>query len=429
MGWTEVERNASSQEQRARDLAASAATASRPPDIEAFYPELHQEPVNGAFSNTMGSLLLPDVLTSPRVLVDLYDWEDPTGLIKTYGVDLDFLVKLRDKGHVILCANLEPERYQRRSWLHDLVADPRTIFRSVRSPYYFEAHQPGFVTARQELKARILQHLSGRPEREVEELCKMANAAYAPTAAEDLANTLSLWGMRVRVTASEFADEILRRLPEKPEEVVLDLRQLHLLAATPISAGLGGYVRLDEEKLQSYFPDPVPAELLAHDELTRLQQLNEFLTRLVFDVSPVDLNSEAYWQRLPERDKEKILEILENRRDREEALHAEAVLRRHIVERGHKDWSEKEIKEYAHRLVSRVDLLGPAADLGVMLTAFGFLWARGAGEAGSTGGAVVVFLLRRLLGNKLIGAPVRRLVEFAIPKIRVARFIRRHHRR
>lgn len=425
MAWADVERNASCQEQQARKVAKREAQG-EPPDIEAFYPELHSEPVNGAFSNTTGSLLLPDLLTSPRVLVDLYDWENPSGIIKTYGIDLDFLVRLRDGEHIILCANLEPERYRDRPWLHDLLADARTIFRSLRSPYYFEAHHPGFLGARDDLRARLLRHLARRPEREIKSLCKIANAAYAPAAPEELANMLSLWGMRVKVTVPEFADEIVRRLPEKPEDVLLDLRQLHFLAATPISAGLGGYVRIYEDKLQSYFPEAVSGELLAHEEVTRLRQLNDFLIRLVFDLSPVDLKNEGYWQRLSQRDKEHILEVLENRQDREEALQAESILRRHIAEHGHKDWSEQEIKKYADRLVSRVETLGSVADLGITLAAFSFLWLRGAGGTGSVGGAAVVFLLRRLLGNRLSGAPVHRLIEFAIPKIRVARFIRRH---
>lgn len=135
MAWTDVLTNAYDQENHARHTATRQGVT-----MEDFYTELHTPPISGAFPNTLGSHLIPDLLTSPCVVADIHDWPDPSGLIATYGVDLKFLLTLRDKGHVVLCANQLPERYENRPWLHDVLADKRTIFRSVRTPMFFHSH-------------------------------------------------------------------------------------------------------------------------------------------------------------------------------------------------------------------------------------------------------------------------------------------------
>jgi len=64
MGFQEVEDNANRQYSAYREINSD--------NIAAFFPELHTGPVEGVFSNTIGSHLLADVLTSHHVVVDLY---------------------------------------------------------------------------------------------------------------------------------------------------------------------------------------------------------------------------------------------------------------------------------------------------------------------------------------------------------------------
>ena len=138
-GWEEVKR-------RARDEAAFAkeTTEKGANEIEKFYPELLSPEGECSFTNTLGSYLIPDLLTSYGVIVDLYDWPTPESLIQIYGVDLDFLISLRDTGLVRLCANLPTERYKQCSWLFPLLADERTIYRSIRTPAFFSSIDPEF---------------------------------------------------------------------------------------------------------------------------------------------------------------------------------------------------------------------------------------------------------------------------------------------
>ena len=141
--------------ERQRGAAAATAAKTQKAEIEAFYPELHSKERGGLFTNTSGSLLIPELLTSPCVVVDLYDTPEEE-LVLRYRVDKKFLLTLRDLDRVVLSANADYERYEKHPWMHEILSDPRTIFRSVRTPQYFEALFPGIQEERERLQRSLV---------------------------------------------------------------------------------------------------------------------------------------------------------------------------------------------------------------------------------------------------------------------------------
>src|SRR4051812_30892122 len=99
--WSKVEEHARDEVAFSEEVANKGAK-----QIEAYYPELHPPSPDFSFTSTLGSYLIPDLLTSEKVVVDLYDWPTPEELIEVYGVDLPFLLSLREANLITICANL-----------------------------------------------------------------------------------------------------------------------------------------------------------------------------------------------------------------------------------------------------------------------------------------------------------------------------------
>ena len=70
--WKDVESRARQETAFAKETTDKNAT-----EIERFYPELYPSSGAVSFTNTLGSYLIPDLLTSQTVVVDLYDWPSP----------------------------------------------------------------------------------------------------------------------------------------------------------------------------------------------------------------------------------------------------------------------------------------------------------------------------------------------------------------
>lgn len=112
-------------------------------------------------------------------------------------------------------------------------------------------------------------------------------------------------------------------MTKAPEDVIPSLRLWHFLAVSPHSAALGGQARFEMENVLSRFQGPLEDSLLsqlAQYDLVRLKELNDYLTRLVFRLTPSDLSSANYWHNLSEFEKEEILAVLENREERIAAI-------------------------------------------------------------------------------------------------------------
>jgi hypothetical protein len=133
MSWIAVKNNAEGQARAFSSISADRKA------IEAYYPELHGPSVEGQFVSTSGGPLIADLITAPHVVVDVYKYHDEAELIARYGVDLEFLLELRNSNLITIAANADLEKYQECVWMHDLLADERTVFRSVRTPLYFKS--------------------------------------------------------------------------------------------------------------------------------------------------------------------------------------------------------------------------------------------------------------------------------------------------
>jgi hypothetical protein len=363
--WNSVLDNASHQDSCAQQRTSS--------NIEDFYPELHKSPVNGLFTNTIGSHLLGDVVGSPCVVVDIYDWNSPDDLIRVYGVDQDFLMKLRDHRHVILSANLSLERYERCTWLHPILGDKRTVFRSLRTPAFFQSRMPSMAVERTELRNRLLVYLDKLAPRDIQKFCRLTHAAHLPKSAEELANLLAIWATYVHALEPESALDVANGLAQEPQDLILSLRQWHLLAVTPYSGALGGYARVERTKILSYFPSTLKKNEVSDLEFVRLQNLNEYLSRIVLNTTASDLTSEQYWRSMTAYERDRLLDKIEDRTDREEALRAEATLRSYILRAGGEDWDYRDIDAYVSKLTKRVEKWDNVTDLGFITMAVLFI--------------------------------------------------------
>jgi hypothetical protein len=330
---------------------------------------------------------------------------------------------------VILSANQLPERYQNCTWLHDTLADKRTIFRSLRTPLFFQSHIPSLADKRSELKQKILAELNRRSQSEIASLCQMTRSAQLPNSGERLAELLSTWTIYLAAVAPEPSAEIEDRITTVPEEVISSLHLWHFLAVSPHSAALGGQARFEKDKVRSFFPDTLEDKLLgqlAHYDLVRLKELNEYLTRLVFKVTPNDLSSQKYWDNLSEYQKDKLLEILEDRKERIAAMEVEKTLRLHLAQSGDLDASREKIEEYVHGLRNRINQLGTLAESGLTISSTTFLFGGALLNKPSLiaiGG--LLGAAKRIMGTKLIAGPIRRISEFAIPTIQIVNFVKR----
>jgi len=136
--FSDVENNAQQQDRLFQDT--------RSPLIEDYYPELHQENAT-PFSCSISSNLIPDLITRRRILIDLGELPTEADLINRFGVNKAFLMELRKRKLVHIATNLDPGRHERNVWMHDILADKETIFKSTRTPRFFRARFPDTRTA------------------------------------------------------------------------------------------------------------------------------------------------------------------------------------------------------------------------------------------------------------------------------------------
>lgn len=415
MHWDDVLENANRQEEKGKYLAK---IQSRP--ISDFYGTLYGPSVNGNFVNQSGSNLLGDFLTAPHVVVDLYD-ESQQDFVKRYGIDLDLLLRLRDGGRATVCANLPPERYKKTAWLHDILADPNTIFRSVLTPQYFESQVPGFGESRNTFQEELEKKLKKRSRAEIDRLCELIEIVRPPRSEEELAQILSLWAKQVEAVAPDQGKEILHGILNRPEDTILSLRQWRLCTVSPISAGLGGTMRIPFETMGSYFPYDLSSDLVIDREFVRLQGLNEFLLDKRLSVAVTDITRQEYWSEMSDYDRKAIIESLMDKEKLSENMQVERNLRLEIAKSGGAEWTQHQIEEFVAGIERSIDAARTVIHIaykGFWATAFvcailGHSWV---GLAG--------------IGAQFVGNPIprdlkRRFLEFCLPRLQIVNFVRR----
>ncbi len=419
MAWKAVLDNASAQETAAKVLAASQSRT-----IEDFYPELHGPEIGGGFANTTGSHLIGDILTSPHVLLDLYDDPRQESLIRRYGADIDFILKLRNEGHITICANLPPERYETTEWLHGILADHRTIFRSVRTPWYFQSQSRDFMNIKNEREGRLSSWLSRRPSSEIDNLCDLMLAAHRPDSAAVLAQVLALWFTQIQsVLDPDAVNELVAEFEDKPDDAMRQLRQVRFLAVSPASAGLGGVLRAPIGQIRSLFPDTDLRDIVPEGDFARLNNINEYLVRKSTHLSTSDLTNERYWnEQLTQFRRDALWDVIADKSFRLQAMRAEQTLRVELAKMGSEDISLAAIDDYIEHVEKQRQWVSSSIDLAytASMAVLLFCGYRYVGAAG---------LAARALGNQMVRNITRQIAEIAFPKLQVVNFVNRAKRR
>lgn len=409
------------------DVQARAATETRFVDrlkgenirsIEAFYPELYEVPGHSAFTNTLGSDLIADVLTSRRVLVDLYAWPDEQGLIQTYGVDLQFLVRMRNAKLVRLCANLPVQRYRNCHWLYDTLADDGTIWRSVRTPGFFASMDPGFDRRRRDREESLYSHFSACPEA-LPVLFSLADPAHPPRTAAELAAVLSHWIERVVSFEPELAAPIIEDFEKYAHQRIPELKQVRRLVVSPYSAALGGTMKMWRHHWSSLFGEESVAEVLRED-LLRSRVLLSYLSETTLGLTLSDLSAEQTWQSITEATRCRILDFLIDAQARIDLIAAEEHIRTGLAAQGAQDPTRDDIRAYmaeAERTVNRLERIWDGAKIALPI-AFGAVnnsWLL----AVEVGGGL-------FCSKQLLGARAQAIVENLIGKVQIVRTLKRH---
>jgi len=422
--WDDVQENERSQQDKYRALLSTAGTVT----IEAFYPELH-DPAHpcgwaGEFCNNLSEgPLLPQLLTAPHVLVDLNAWPSQNGLIERYGVNLDFLLKLREEGFVQLAANLPAdERFEKCAWLHDVLADPRTIFRSVRTPLYFESLNPNAKGKEEELRDRLTHALQAMPEERLRRLVTLSRVTFPPGRPHELAKVLSIWAGRIVAMGRERGEQLMERLPVQPEEVIPELRRVSLFSHTPIAGGLGGGAPMMSGRLKSYFEDSgglwrAPAAVEA-----KFDAVSRFLSNQSLDVVPDDFSNVAYWTEVSQSKtkQDRLLDVLRDKDERKRASAFERALRRKISLSG-REYDIADIRNYVDNARQSVARSAKWTEVGVVSVCVGFpLLFTEAGVANS-----IITGLGAYWGCELFKEGVEKLLERTVPELQVVNYVRR----
>jgi hypothetical protein len=418
--FTDVLRNAEKQREHYSALNNGS-------EIEFYYPELHASDLGGFFTNTSGSLLIPDLVSSPHLVVDLYDFASEEALIARYGVDKAFLVSLRDAGHITVAANLLPDRYASGAWMHDILADPRTIFRSIRTPLYFEKQAPKTIGNQQKLAAALVAAIGSLSDDAFLRLVATAKIGVGPADRIGLAEQLAWRLARINALTRESStpidfdpDEIVR----SPDALPI-LNRDHFLIVSPISAGLGGTVRVSEESFRRMFSDADRVDVL-NSENVLLSRINAFLMRKRLELEASDLTGLEYWKfAMTQFGRREIIERLSRRGKRAQLMAAERNLRRRIAKMDNEVTLE-EVEAAVEDDSRRLAYWGPMLNAGYRLVYSGFCYqgykyaeGKGYGTLGATlGGAA-------FLAGEIVKAKAIKVVEFALPRIQVANCVRR----
>ncbi|MDY6990693.1 MAG: hypothetical protein SWQ30_21845 [Thermodesulfobacteriota bacterium] len=411
--WEDVERREHDEQTFANETADRGA-----PEIERFYPELHSSTEFPSFTNSLGSLLIPDLLTSQHVVVDLYDWPSPDHLIEIYGVDLQFLLALRDANLITVCANLPAHRYKKCSWMYPLLSDRRTIFRSVRTPAFIGALDRDFERRRSKRESDLVRHFQSLPGPEIERLCGAVPAAHPPTDAHALAAVLAQWVERVASFDRKISEELGDGIEHNVVERVPELRRIQRLIVSPYTAALGAMMKIERRRWVDLFGEESIETLLIEGHL-RLQSLNSSFSEVELRLDEVDLTSGNVWKAVRHVERQQLIDHLGDQRRKSDLIAAEEEIRIALAKGGNSDPTRADIKAYVDKLQREVDDLHRLAILiGIGApVAFGFVHESiVAGLSVASG----IFSSRLLLKERL-----RIAAEHALGKMRVVRLLGR----
>jgi hypothetical protein len=216
-------------------------------------------------------------------------------------------------------------------------------------------------------------------------------------------------------------DDVLKR-PDKWLPILY--RDLTLIVS-PHSAALGGTVRYQHEQIQSWFPENAREPELV--ELSYFDEINRYLLDVGLKVKGESVSEKQYWNSMGRMQRKELLERLAgNVGDRKQLMLTERNLRSRVAKL---DTSVKweDIYNFVQRdikLVSRFEGAGnivynlACAYFGAAIDAH-MNWFGGILQGGIAGlGA------GQILKGEIVKSKARAVLEFAIPRIQVANYVR-----
>lgn len=337
-------------------------------------------------------------------------------MIKVYGVDLPFLLALRDAKLVKICANLPAERYQTHSWLFPLLADSRTIFRSIRTPAFVTAIDRDFAGRASARQTNLERYFGSLPTAEIQRLCAAVKAAHPPTDAASLASVLAQWLERLASFEKDVAADISEGFERHVIDRVPELMRLQRLIVSPYTAALGGMMKIERSRWATLFGEESINDAILEGQV-RLRTLNTYFSEVELNLDGVDLTSAELWNTIRHSERQKILDYLGDAERKADLLAVEEEIRIGLVAGGDRDPTRETIQAYVEKVEGDVENLRRLNDtLGIAVPiVFGFLSESVVAGLTVAGGF--------FSSKYLIGDHIRRVIECVIGKLRVVRVL------
>ncbi|MGV0975101.1 MAG: hypothetical protein ACOYBO_04130 [Azonexus sp.] len=384
--------------------------------IDDYYPEVHDGA--GPVACTIGNNLIPDLLTRRRILIDLDDLPSEDSLIERFGVDKRFLLKLRDEKLVVIATNLKPARHRTNTWMHDILANKETIFKWCRTPHFFRASYPDieevqqdyhqylarkFETLSNSTYTAIISHMDAIP-------WKASRSGAAEKLAWDIARVHAMLGKDRDSAPVAKPDEVF----QCPSESMDFIYRYKMLAVSPHSGALGATMLVPYAYMKRLFPETPQSELLVQEHVLP-EDIMAYLTRVSLKTEPAETTAPEYWHRLRPLERDKLFDVLKEEKEREASADVELDLRLRIA-KSDPDITLDEIKDLVEADMAWVDKHGKLFEIG-----YTALW-----------GSVAVFFREQAawlgpssaLVGKVLEPHALRLLETAVPRLRVANYVR-----
>jgi len=417
--FSDVENNAQQQDRLFQDT--------RSPLIEDYYPELHQENAT-PFSCSISSNLIPDLITRRRILIDLGELPTEADLINRFGVNKAFLMELRKRKLVHIATNLDPGRHERNVWMHDILADKETIFKSTRTPRFFRARFPDIESVQKEYQQYLSRRLESLSTQDYDFLISRMDVVPTNAPRAGAANKLAWDLARVQAMDGSWLEENPFSTPDKilshPENAMDLLYRYKMLAVSPHSGALGGQMLVPYQLMKRLFPETPPNELLRNENVIH-EEIMSYLATVNLNVEPAYLTGPAYWISLSPLEQRRMLDRLEEDVQDRASEKVEQDLRLRIASND-PDISCDEIREFVEKDVAVVKRYEEICSRGYT-TVNGLFAAFVINELTSL---EVPMALACLLGGdawlsgEILRKDAKNLLESAVPRIRVANYVK-----
>lgn len=384
--------------------------------IEDYYPELNPEHGEKILC-TMCSHLIPDLMRHQRVLIDLDNLKTEDDLIQRYGVNRSFLETLIEKERVVIATNLNPLAHESNTWMHGILAREETLFKEARTANFFRAQFIDIDDVRIAYQDEITEVFESLSEHRYLQIISNMDVPPRNAPRRDAAKKLAWDIVRVNALMPNLGEEAIELTPSyvlsNPDENVRALYVQKFLSVSPHSGALGGTMLVPDTVMKNLFIDASLGDVL-RTGVIQYEPITQYLAGVSSEFYTANVHGAEYWQRITDYEKDQLLDLLSDEEERKRHKAAELNLRLRIA-RGDADVTEEEIREIIERdirLIERFEI----AKWGISFVTGWYLNSID-GAPAWLGPAV------NLAGN-IIAKGVRPIVEFAVPRIQVANYVR-----